>query len=35
VEVNFGLILYVRLGDERPVPSIRLEHFVIGDELGA
>lgn len=29
------MVVYVRLDDERPVPSIRLEHFVIGDGLGA
>ncbi|MEM3526443.1 MAG: type I-A CRISPR-associated protein Cas4/Csa1, partial [Candidatus Jordarchaeaceae archaeon] len=31
--VNFGMIIYVRLSTQRPVPTIHTKCFLIGDEL--
>jgi len=33
VAVNFGMIIYVKLASQRPVPTINTKLFLIGDEL--
>ncbi|MEM1554903.1 MAG: type I-A CRISPR-associated protein Cas4/Csa1, partial [Thermoproteota archaeon] len=33
VAVNFGMIIYVKLTPQRPVPTINTKLFLIGDEL--
>ncbi|MEM3382790.1 MAG: type I-A CRISPR-associated protein Cas4/Csa1 [Nitrososphaerales archaeon] len=31
--VNFGLTIYVRMEEDRPVPTIHIKHYLISDEL--